>query len=214
MSHHSIVPKSQSRESQQQNPLAAMSLSLGMCPPEYSSPPPPTSSDNHNLISAKNERSGSTHYLQYQYQPRRASKENQNFHPTYSMASQCNKSMWALNPLYSSNNGNCLFYIIFKIYLPIYPFTGYELEDVQLASAYRTRSLPSWGKNNKQRPVSTPDDLETLYAKVNFSKKLRNRMRNNEAAIIALCRSRSQNLSTQLCPEQEAVVVYDERTAL
>lgn len=106
MSHHSIVPKSQSGESQQQNPLAAMSISLGMCPPEYSSPPPPTSSDNHN--STRNERSGSTHYLHYQYQPRRGSKENQNFHPTYSMASQCNKSMWALNPLYSSNNGNCL----------------------------------------------------------------------------------------------------------
>lgn len=33
-------------------------------------------------------------------------------------------------------------------------------------AAYRTRSLPSWGKGNKQRPVSTTDDLEELYAKV------------------------------------------------
>lgn len=33
-------------------------------------------------------------------------------------------------------------------------------------AAYRTRSLPSWGKGNKQRPVSTADDLEELYAKV------------------------------------------------
>lgn len=35
-------------------------------------------------------------------------------------------------------------------------------------SAYRTRSLPAWGKGNKQRPVSTTDDLEELYAKVNL----------------------------------------------
>lgn len=34
------------------------------------------------------------------------------------------------------------------------------------ATAYRTRSLPSWGKGNKHRPVSTTDDLEELYAKV------------------------------------------------
>lgn len=35
-------------------------------------------------------------------------------------------------------------------------------------AAYRTRSLPSWGKGNKQRPVSTADDLEELYAKVSI----------------------------------------------
>lgn len=34
-----------------------------------------------------------------------------------------------------------------------------------------------------------------LWFQVNFSKKRRNRMRNDEAAIIALCRSKSQNLS-------------------
>lgn len=33
-------------------------------------------------------------------------------------------------------------------------------------SAYRTRSLPAWGKGSKQRPVSTADDIEELYAKV------------------------------------------------
>lgn len=38
-------------------------------------------------------------------------------------------------------------------------------------------------------------------------------MRNGEAAIIALCRSRSQNLSG-LPMDREGVVVYDERTAL
>uniref|UniRef100_A0A182MQX8 Uncharacterized protein n=1 Tax=Anopheles culicifacies TaxID=139723 RepID=A0A182MQX8_9DIPT len=81
-------------------------------------------------------------------------------------------------------------------------------------TTYRTRSLPSWGKN-KQRPLSNADDLEELYAKVNFSKKRRNRMRNDEAAIIALCRSRSQNLAAlPLATDQDAVVVYDERTAL
>uniref|UniRef100_A0A182PZX2 Uncharacterized protein n=1 Tax=Anopheles farauti TaxID=69004 RepID=A0A182PZX2_9DIPT len=82
------------------------------------------------------------------------------------------------------------------------------------STTYRTRSLPSWGKN-KQRPLSNADDLEELYAKVNFSKKRRNRMRNDEAAIIALCRSRSQNLAAlPIATDQDAVVVYDERTAL
>ena len=38
-------------------------------------------------------------------------------------------------------------------------------------------------------------------------------MRNGEAAIIALCRSRSQNLQG-MSLEREGVVVYDERTAL
>lgn len=38
-------------------------------------------------------------------------------------------------------------------------------------------------------------------------------MRNDEAAIIALCRSRSQNLSG-IPLEREGVVVYDERTEL
>ncbi|CAD7088565.1 unnamed protein product [Hermetia illucens] len=108
--------------------------------------------------------------------------------------SKCNipethKSMWAINPLYASN-------------------TVLSEND----AAYKSRSLPSWGKS-KPRPVSTADDLEELYAKVNFSKKRRNRMRNDEAAIIALCRSRSQNLAG-LPLEREGVVIYDERTAL
>lgn len=38
-------------------------------------------------------------------------------------------------------------------------------------------------------------------------------MRNDEAAIIALCRSRSQNLSG-IPFDRDGVVVYDERTAL
>lgn len=100
--------------------------------------------------------------------------------------------MWAVNTFYDSNQ---------------------ELAaDPQ--SNYRTRSLPSWGKNGKPRPVSTIDDLEELYAQVNFTKKRRNRMRNDNAAIIARCRSRSQNLTAALHLESEGVVVYDERTAL
>lgn len=102
---------------------------------------------------------------------------------------ETHKSMWAINPLYASN-------------------TVLSEND----AAYKSRSLPSWGKS-KQRPISTADDLEELYAKVNFSKKRRNRMRNDEAAIIALCRSRSQNLAG-LPLEREGVVIYDERTAL
>ncbi|KAG4071844.1 hypothetical protein HA402_006005 [Bradysia odoriphaga] len=103
---------------------------------------------------------------------------------------ETHKSMWAINPLCTSNG---------------------VLNETD--SAYRTRSLPAWGKGSKQRPVSTADDIEELYAKVNFSKKRKNRMRNGEAAIIALCRSRSQNLQG-LPLEREGIVIYDERTAL
>lgn len=89
-------------------------------------------------------------------------------------------------------------------------------ESPENPNAYKTRSLPS---KNKQRPVSSIDDLDELYSKVNFSKKLRNRMTNNEAKIIAFCRSRSQNLSLAGSSggggaKEEAFVVYDERTAL
>lgn len=104
---------------------------------------------------------------------------------------ETHKSLWAVNTFYDSSQ---------------------ELNDNQ-SSNYRTRSLPSWGKNGKQRPASTIDDLEELYAQVNFTKKRRNRMRNDNAAIIARCRSRSQNL-TALHLENEGIVVYDERTAL
>jgi hypothetical protein len=82
-------------------------------------------------------------------------------------------------------------------------------------NAYKTRSLPS---KHKQRPVvSSIEDLDELYSKVNFSKKLRNRMTNDEAAIIAFCRSKSQNLSqfTGSGPKgDDAMVIYDERTKL
>lgn len=79
----------------------------------------------------------------------------------------------------------------------------------------KTQSLPACVRN-KSRPLSTADDLSELYAKVNFSKKRKNRMRNDEAAIIALSKSRSQFLhkDTDSLVDNEAVVVYDERTAL
>ncbi|CAG9805624.1 unnamed protein product [Chironomus riparius] len=92
----------------------------------------------------------------------------------------------------------------------------HTVEPSENPNAYKTRSLPS---KNKQRPVSSIEDLDELYSKVNFSKKLRNRMTNNEAKIIAFCRSRSQNLSQYSgsnggVAKEEAFVVYDERTAL
>jgi hypothetical protein len=91
----------------------------------------------------------------------------------------------------------------------------YVTEIDENSTAYKTRSLPS---KNKQRPVSSIEDLDELYSKVNFSKKLRNRMTNNEAKIIAFCRSRSQNLQPNnnggTSDTKEAFVVYDERTAL
>lgn len=83
------------------------------------------------------------------------------------------------------------------------------------ASPLKTRSLPAWVRS-KPRPLSTEDDLNDLYAKVNFSKKRKNRMRNDEAAIIALSKSRSQffHKDTDSLVDNEAVIVYDERTAL
>lgn len=144
------------------------------------------------------------------------------------------KSMWVLNPLYASTSGKNsnsqqpqsefkLFHQIFSIW------TAFSESETN----YRTRSLPAWGKL-KQRPITITDDIANLYIKVcitflhyfpncifnwtsflqmNLSKKRRNRMRNDEAAIIALCRSRSQNLSG-IPFEREGVVVYDERTEL
>lgn len=55
-----------------------------------------------------------------------------------------------------------------------------------------------------------------ILLQVNFSKKRKNRMRNDEAAIIALSKSRSQffNKDTDILVDNEAVIVYDERTAL
>lgn len=49
---------------------------------------------------------------------------------------------------------------------------------------------------------------------VNFSKKRKNRMRKDEAAIIALSKSRSGHDSDSLVLAGTAVVVYNERTAL
>ncbi|XP_058055612.1 G-box-binding factor-like [Anopheles bellator] len=137
------------------------------------------------------------HQQQQQQQQHRQSSSGHHHSPQSQLAhSQLHKSMWAINPLYASS--------------------GVMNDDHEgdTSTSYRTRSLPSWGKN-RQRPLSNADDLEELYAKVNFSKKRRNRMRNDEAAIIALCRSRSQNLAAlPLATDQDAVVVYDERTAL
>ncbi|CAN7990670.1 unnamed protein product [Ixodes pacificus] len=90
----------------------------------------------------------------------------------------------------------------------------------------KTRSLPSWGRS-KQRPLSTEDDIGELYAKVNFSKRRKNRMRNDSAAAIAATRSYHQQRyltpfhtlpsahnDTDSLVDNEAVVVYDERTAV
>lgn len=104
--------------------------------------------------------------------------------------------------------------------IPTWVFLGPTSAIVHIAdkaenpNAYKTRSLPS---KHKQRPASSIEDLDEMYSKVNFSKKLRNRMTNDEAAIIAFCRSKSQNLSqfTGSGPKgDDAIVIYDERTAL
>lgn len=117
------------------------------------------------------------------------------FHNTHIHVPETHKSMWAVNSKYDSLN---------------------DSNDAQ--SNYRTRSLPSWGKNSKQRPASTIDDFEELYAQVNFTKKRRNRMRNENAAVIARCLSKSQNLTglpdMDFDLESDGVIVYDERTDL
>uniref|UniRef100_A0A8D8TXI5 Uncharacterized protein n=1 Tax=Cacopsylla melanoneura TaxID=428564 RepID=A0A8D8TXI5_9HEMI len=96
---------------------------------------------------------------------------------------------------------------------------GFEVSEL------KCRSLPSTMRPKKSAIASsvvpsgsTADNSSELYAKVNFSKKKRNRMRNNEAAIIALSKSRSQffhhHKDTDSLVDNEAVIVYDERTAL
>ncbi|KAG7172304.1 hypothetical protein Hamer_G009665 [Homarus americanus] len=87
---------------------------------------------------------------------------------------------------------------------------GGELEGAVVDEAFRTRSLPAWP---------------------NWSKRRRNRMRSDAAAVIALSKSRGRLLSpspqvagqaaaaatppdTAALVENEAVIVYDERTAL
>ncbi|XP_067124609.1 uncharacterized protein [Centruroides vittatus] len=84
----------------------------------------------------------------------------------------------------------------------------------------KSRSLPTWGRC-RPRPLSTEDDLNELYAKVSFSKKRKNRMKNDSAAAIAMNKSRSTFVAipfthkdTDSLVDNEAVVVYDERTAL
>uniref|UniRef100_A0A1B0CMP8 Uncharacterized protein n=1 Tax=Lutzomyia longipalpis TaxID=7200 RepID=A0A1B0CMP8_LUTLO len=153
-------------------------------PPQYTAPAPPVS---HSAATQGHHASNSKAHTSRNLMPGNFC----NLVPCQSTIPETHKSMWAINPLYTSSS------------------VLSESEE----SSYRTRSLPSWGKGAKQRPVSTTDDLEELYAKVNFSKKRRNRMRNDEAAIIALCRSRSQNLAV-LPLERDGIVVYDERTAL
>ncbi|KAK3921916.1 Interference hedgehog [Frankliniella fusca] len=94
--------------------------------------------------------------------------------------------------------------------------------------ALRTRSLPSSVRNKQrqrqgqgQAQGQDADDPDELYAKVNFSKKRKNRMRHDEAAIIAISKSRSQFLDKMAAEQDddalvdnEAVIVYNERTAL
>ncbi|XP_060800624.1 uncharacterized protein LOC106132193 isoform X2 [Amyelois transitella] len=82
-----------------------------------------------------------------------------------------------------------------------------DLDGAASMDALKTRSLPAFLRP-KPRPLSTEDDLQQLYAKVNLSKKYKNRMRSEHAAIIALSKSHSQFF------DADAVIVYDQRTAL
>nr|XP_018903413.1 PREDICTED: uncharacterized protein LOC109034618 isoform X1 [Bemisia tabaci] len=83
------------------------------------------------------------------------------------------------------------------------------------SSTLKTRSLPACVRSKLKQSASA-DNSNDLYSKVNFSKKRKNRMRNDEAAIIAISKSRSQYLhrDTDSLVDNEAIIVYDERTAL
>lgn len=102
-----------------------------------------------------------------------------------------------------------------------YPYTCSSILDdyysqVSSFNNFRTRSLPSYARF-KKHSLSIEDSPAELYDKVNFSKKRKNRMRHDEAAVIALSKSRSQflnNKDTDILVDNEAVIVYDERTAL
>uniref|UniRef100_A0A182N6B9 Uncharacterized protein n=1 Tax=Anopheles dirus TaxID=7168 RepID=A0A182N6B9_9DIPT len=207
-SQSSIVAKSCTSSDSNQ---LVMPLSIGICPPQYSAPPPPSSNTTSSTTPQHAAASGSNSSLHHASHPAGGCAH----HPC-SMASggqDYTHVKYGSSPQqYASQHGGKTGNI-----LGVLGVTWALINDDNegdTSTTYRTRSLPSWGKN-KQRPLSNADDLEELYAKVNFSKKRRNRMRNDEAAIIALCRSRSQNLAAlPLATDQDAVVVYDERTAL
>ncbi|XP_076311787.1 uncharacterized protein LOC143225735 isoform X2 [Tachypleus tridentatus] len=80
----------------------------------------------------------------------------------------------------------------------------------------KTRSLPLWGRSK----VTLDDDGRSeLFSGMNFSKKRKNRMRNDSAAAIALNRSMTsfpqlKHQDTESLVDNETVVVYNERTAL
>ncbi|RWS03473.1 uncharacterized protein B4U79_13766 [Dinothrombium tinctorium] len=87
--------------------------------------------------------------------------------------------------------------------------------------SFKTRSLP-W--RNSKRVSAEAEDIEDLtgsMTRVNFTKKRKNRMRNDSAAAIAMNLSGESpaqmpflHKDTDSLVDNEAVVVYDERTAL
>ncbi|KAK7068961.1 hypothetical protein SK128_002489 [Halocaridina rubra] len=127
-----------------------------------------------------------------------------------------------------------------------------EQEKLVIDESFKTRSLPAWVRN-KTRPLVALDDLNTIYEKPHWSKRRRNRMRSDAAAVIALSKSQGRLLSPVINPSSvvpsseqedatsnstvsreeeetprknslsneasalvsdEAVIVYNERTAL
>ncbi|XP_076331209.1 uncharacterized protein LOC143236682 [Tachypleus tridentatus] len=84
--------------------------------------------------------------------------------------------------------------------------------------ATKTGSLPLWGRS-QSRPLSSEDDHSELFTEVIFTKKRKNRMRNDSAAAIALNRSmvsfpHLKQKDTSSSEDNETVVVYNERTSL
>ncbi|XP_066949516.1 uncharacterized protein [Macrobrachium rosenbergii] len=122
-----------------------------------------------------------------------------------------------------------------------------DSDSMVIDDTFKTRSLPAWVRN-KTRPLAALDDLNTIYEKPHWSKRRRNRMRSDAAAVIALSKSRGRLMSpgpqssiggasssagshpsgvpnsssthppsspdTAALVNNEAVIVYDERTAL
>lgn len=129
------------------------------------------------------------------------------------------RSMWVMNPVYSSSRGACnpdhSPFVLKKCIISsskitfIFGFANWKAVSSDMETKYKTQSLPNWVKMKKS----------LTYAHMGYaandarSQNRRSRMRNDGAAIIAMSRSRSQNLAQIQC-EREGVIIYNERTHL
>lgn len=164
MAHHSSVVAKPWKETT--TTYMVMPSSIGIVPPQYSAPPLPPLPHQQSQ-----QQLNQSIYQHHQYQLSTAANSvygglsSNNSSSQHLPSDVHHKSMWAVNPLYASNSGRYHCVLWWNSYLLFCMHNSVVLNESD--SAYRTRSLPAWGKF-KQRPVSTTDDLEELYAKVSY----------------------------------------------